>query len=130
MQRKSNKLIPYYIINIIYKPVKPSHFKKLQTIQNIKTLMFESHLHISERTLIKQIMVSYTPPYCWGKQIFERMLPKGMSNFLLPGVWYDDKNLGTSFEWGEAWEKMPQINAFSRDVNSINLKLFSTHCRI
>ena len=73
------------MINIIYKPVKPSHFKKLQTIQNIKTLMFESHLHISERTLIKQIIVSYTPPYCWGKQIFERMLPMGMSNFLLLG---------------------------------------------
>ena len=35
------KLIPYYMIDIIYKAVKPSLLKKLQTIQNIKNLMFQ-----------------------------------------------------------------------------------------
>ena len=30
------KLIPYYMIDIIYKTVKPSRLKKLQIIQNIK----------------------------------------------------------------------------------------------
>ena len=33
------KLIPYYMVDIIYKTVKPSHLKKLQIIQNIKNLM-------------------------------------------------------------------------------------------
>ena len=31
----------------------------------------------------------------------------------------DDKNLGASFEWGGAWVKMPRINGFSRNMNSI-----------
>ena len=39
---------------------------------------------------------------------------------------HDEKNLGESFEWGGACIKMPQINAFSRNVNSINLKVFPT----
>ena len=39
----------------------------------------------------------------------------------------NDKNLVASFEWGIAWVKMPWINAFSRNVNSINLKFFPTH---
>ena len=34
------KLIPHYMIDIIYKTVKPSHLKKLQIIQNIKNLYF------------------------------------------------------------------------------------------
>ena len=31
-------------------------------------------------------------------------------------------DLGASFEWRGAWVKMPQTNAFSRDVNSIILQ--------
>ena len=34
---------------------------------------------------------------------------------------------GRSFEWGGAWVKIPRINAFSRNVNSTNLKIFPTH---
>ena len=36
------KLIPYYMTHIIYKTVKLSHLKKLQIIQNINNLMFQS----------------------------------------------------------------------------------------
>ena len=35
------KLIPYYMININYKTIKPSHLKTLQVMQNIKNLMFQ-----------------------------------------------------------------------------------------
>ena len=35
------QLIPYYMTDIIYKTVKPSHLKKLQVIQTIKNLMFQ-----------------------------------------------------------------------------------------
>ena len=34
-------LIPHYMIDIIYKTVKPSHLQKLQIIQNINNLMFQ-----------------------------------------------------------------------------------------
>ena len=40
-KEKIIKLIPYYMIDIIYKDVKPSHLKKLQIIQHIKNLMFQ-----------------------------------------------------------------------------------------
>ena len=39
----------------------------------------------------------------------------------------DDKNLGASFEWGRSLVKIPRFNAFSRNVNTINLKIFPTH---
>ena len=112
------------MIDIIYKTVKASHLKQLQIMQNIKSLMFQFIFIFSDWILIKQIIVSYTPFYCLGKQIFERMLHGGISNFLLP-IERDDKNLGESFEWGGAWVKISQINAFSRNVNSINLKIFT-----
>ena len=41
VSRGSNKAIPYYMIDIIYKTVKPSQLKKLQIIKNIKNLMFQ-----------------------------------------------------------------------------------------
>ena len=65
------QLIPYFLIDIIYKTVKSSHLKKLQAIQNTKNLIF-------------QVIVSSTPYCCWRKQIFEGILPGGMSNSLLP----------------------------------------------
>ena len=34
-------LILHYLINIIYKTVKPSHLEKLQIIQNVNKLMFQ-----------------------------------------------------------------------------------------
>ena len=70
--------------------------------------MFQIIFIFSDWILIKQIIVSSTPFCCWGKQIFERMLPGGMSNSFCLGR--DDKNLGASFEWREAWVKMPRIH--------------------
>ena len=41
-------LILHYMIDGIYKTVKPSHLKKLQIIQNIKNLMFQVIFTFSE----------------------------------------------------------------------------------
>ena len=98
----------------------PSHLKRLQIKQNIKNLILEVILIFSDWILVKQIVIFSTPFCLWGKQIFDRTLPWGMSNFLLP-MGRDDKTLGPSFNWGGAWVKTPRINAFSRNVNSINL---------
>ena len=74
------------MIDIIYQTVKPSHLKKLQVKQNIKNLLFQVIFIFSDWIWIKQMIVPSTPFCCWKKQIFERMLPWVMSNFLLPGA--------------------------------------------
>ena len=61
--------------DIIYKAVNPSYLIKLQTIQNIKNLMFQVIFIFSDGILTKQIIASTNSFYCWGKQIFERMQP-------------------------------------------------------
>ena len=67
-------LILYYMIDVIYKIVKPSHLKKLQIIQSINNLMFQVFFIFSDWILIKQIIVS-TNRFCyWGKIFFEKML--------------------------------------------------------
>ena len=78
------------MIDVIYKIVKLSQFKKLKIIQNVKNRMFQVIFIFSDSILIKQIIVSSTPLCCWGKQIFERMVPGGMSNFLLPRALWPD----------------------------------------
>ena len=70
------------MIDIIHKTVNPSHLKKLKTIENIKNLMFQVIFIFSDRILIKQIIVSSASFCCWGKQIFEKIQPGGMSNSL------------------------------------------------
>ena len=35
------KLMPYYMINIIYQIVNPLHLKKLEFVPNIKNIMFQ-----------------------------------------------------------------------------------------
>ena len=79
------KLIPQYMVDIIYKTLKSSHLKKLQIIENINNLMFQIIFIFSERLLIKQIIV-YSTPFCY---------------------------------WGRTLLKMPRINAFSSNLNSI-----------
>ena len=112
------------MIDIIYKIIMPKHLKKLQIKQNIKNLIFQVIFVFSDWILIKQIIVSSTPFCYWGKEIFERMLPGGMSNFFLPRNWW--RKLGDKFWVAKVWVKMPWINSFCRKVYSINLKLFPT----
>ena len=86
-QRRNNKIDTilydrYYLQN--YKAIT---FEKLEIIQNIKNLIIQVIFIFSDWIVIKQIIVSSTHFYCWGKQIFKRMLPGGMSNFLLPRAW-------------------------------------------
>ena len=71
------KLIPYYLIDIIYKTLRPSDLKKLQIIQNIINLVFQVISIFSNSILIKQIITFSTPFYCWGKHIFKKDLPRG-----------------------------------------------------
>ena len=92
------------MIDIIYKTVKLSHLKKLQIIQNMKPNV-SSHLHIFWLNFNKTNYSFLHLFLLFGKQIFERMVPGAMSiSFCLER---DDKNLGTSFEWGGAWVQMP-----------------------
>ena len=78
------------MIDIIYETIKTSYLKKLQIIQNIKNLMFKLIFIFSDWVSIKTIIVFFTPFYCWGKQIFKKMLPGGMSNLLLPRAWWQE----------------------------------------
>ena len=110
--------IDYIIIDIIYKTLKPSHLKKMLVIQNIKNLMLQVTFKFSDWILIKQIIASSTPFCCWGKQIFERMLPGGVYSFILPRVWLQE--LGGEFWVGRYFICI----AFSRNINFINLKFF------
>ena len=118
------------MIDLICKTVKPSHLEKLQIMQNIKNLMLQVIFIYSDWIFIKQIIVRSLRPFLLlGETDFRKNAAWGewLISFCL---WHDDKNLGASFECGKSWVKMPRINAFSRNVNSINLKVFPTHSGI
>ena len=71
------KLMSYYLIDIIYKTIRPSDLKKLQIIQNIINLVFQVISIFSNSILIKEIIVFSTPFYCWGKHILKKDLSRG-----------------------------------------------------
>ena len=104
-------------------------------LQNCKVIIFKK---ISNRTKYKKLYVSSHLHIFWLK--FDKANHSFFPPFLLLretdslGEWVisfclgcNDKNLGASFDWGGAWVKMPRINPFSRNVNSINLKILPTH---
>ena len=70
------------MIDIIYETVKPSHLKKLQIMQNINNLMFQVIFAAGDNRFWKKILSG-----------------EGVISFCLG---CDGKNLGASFEWGEA----------------------------
>ena len=89
-----------------------------------------SHLNIFWLNFGKANRDFFHPFLLVGETDFWQNAALGMSNFLLP-LGRDDKNLGASFDWGRgAWVKTPRINAFSRNVNSINLTIFCMNGRI
>ena len=110
------------MIDIIYRTVKPPHLKKFQIMRNIKNLMSQVVFIYLDWSFIKQIIASpplssiggnrFSKECCLGEWVTSSSLGR------------DDKNLGRSFEWEEPSVKMPRINAFSGNVNSINLKLW------
>ena len=71
------------MIDIIYKTVKLSHLKKLLVILDINNLMSQVIFIFSDLILKNQIIVSSTCFGFWEKQISEKILPGGMSSFLL-----------------------------------------------
>ena len=73
----------------------------------------------SEWIFVKQIIDSSTS-FCFGENRFWKKCCLGeWVIFFCLGC--DGKNLGASFEWRKKWVKMPRFNAFSRNVNTINL---------
>ena len=74
-------LIPHYLIDIIYKTVKPSHLEKLQIIQNVNKLMFQVIFIFSDWILIEQIIASSTPSVL-GETDFQKILPGVLSGGL------------------------------------------------
>ena len=103
------KLVSYCMIDFIYKTVYPSHLRELQIVQNIKILIFEVILIFSDWILVKETVIFSTLFCLWGKHIFDRTLPREISNSLLP-IERDDKNLGASLDWDRAWVKTSRLN--------------------
>ena len=54
-------VITHYLIDIIYKTVKPSHLEKLQIMQNVNKLMLQVIYMFSDWILIEQVIASSTP---------------------------------------------------------------------
>ena len=107
------------MIDIISKTARPLHLKKIKIMQNIINLMSQVIFIFSDWSLIYK---SYFPPPLSG--VGRNCLGEWIISFCLG---CDDKNLGESFEWGATWVKMPRFNTFSRNVNTINLKIFPTY---
>ena len=66
-------LIPHYLIDIIYKTVKPSHLEKLQIIQNVNKIMFQVIFIFSDWILIEQIMAS-SNRFVLGETDFQKII--------------------------------------------------------
>ena len=71
-------LIPHYLIDIIYKTVKPSHLEKLQIIQNVNKIMFQVIFIFSDWILIEQIMAS-SNRFVLGETDFQKIIPGVLS---------------------------------------------------
>ena len=71
-------LIPHYLIDIIYKTVKPSHLAKLQIIQNVNKIMFQVIFIFSDWMLIEQIMAS-SNRFVLGETDFQKIIPGVLS---------------------------------------------------
>ena len=71
LQRRDT--ITYYLIDIIYKTVKPSHFEKLQIIQNANKVMFQVIFIFSGWIFIEEIIAS-SIPFASEKTDFQKIL--------------------------------------------------------
>ena len=73
-----------YLIDTIYKTVKPSHLEKLQIMQNVNKLMFQVIFIFSDWIWIEQIIASSTSSVL-GETDFQKILPGVLSGGL--GAW-------------------------------------------
>ena len=75
-------LIPHgYLIDIIYKILKPSNLGNLQIIQNVIKLLFQVISTFSEWILVEQIIASSTPSIL-EETDFQKILPGVLSGTL------------------------------------------------
>ena len=90
--------------------------------------MFKVIFIFPEWILIKQIL--FPQPFSvveWDRRLENAAW--AMSNFSLPRVWLE--KLGKKVRVGnESWVKMARFNAFSGNMNTINLKIFPIHSGI
>ena len=111
---RSNKINTILYDRYCLQNCKAITFAKIADHTKYKKPNVLSHHHIFWMNSDKADNSFLYPFLLLGKQIFEICLGR------------DNKYLGVSFKWGGAWVKMPWINTFSRNVNSINLKIFPT----
>ena len=119
------KLIPYYMIGIIYKTIKPSHLTKMQMIQIQKTLCSKSSSYFLTEFWWSKSWFHSPFSAVGGNRLSKECCLGGISNFLLPRAWWQEH--GGEFWVGRTWVKIHRINAFSRNVTPINLNIFPTH---
>ena len=92
----------------IYKTVKPSHFEKLQIMQNVNKLMFQVIFTLNLWLNFDRENIGFLHPFRFGrKQIFKKF--------------YLEFKVG---DWGMS--KNDTINAFLGNVNTTNWKFFRT----
>ena len=113
-KRETINLVPHYLIGIIYKTGKMSRLEKLQIKQNINNLMLQVIFIFSDWILIKQIII-FSTPFCLGETDFQK---------IQSGVLSGELDMSKNAFWRNG------LGAFSRNVNTINLKLFPTHSGI
>ena len=119
-----------WINNILYDGYYLQNYKaitseKIANHTKYKKPDLASHLYIFWLNFDKANHSFLQPFLMLGKQIFERMLPRGMSNFLLLRAWWPE--LGGEFWVGRGMIKMPWINAFFWKVNSTLHSKFNKH---
>ena len=100
LQRRNNKTNAILYHRYYLRNCKTITIEQIANYTKYKKPNVPSHLHIFWLNFDKANHSFLYPFLLLGKQIFERMLPGWMSNFSCLG--HDDKNLGVSFEWGEA----------------------------
>ena len=100
--------IPHYLIDIIYKTA--IRFRKITNDAKDIQTNSPSDLYIFWMNY-SNANRSFLHPFCLGRNIFKK---------LYLGFW-----VGTG-----AWVKLHWLNAFFRNVNNINWKLFPTHSGI
>ena len=114
------------MLDIIYKTAKKANYTKY------KSPNVPNHLHIFWLNSDKANRSFLHPFLLLGETDFQKKCCQG-EWVISHCLGCDGKDLGESFEWeegGEAWVKMPRFNGFSRNVNTINLKILPTYSGI
>ena len=128
-QRRSNKINAILYDKYYLQNCKAITFEKIANYTKYKKRYVRNHLNVFWLNFDIATHSFFHAFSAVGKNRFSKecCLVEWVISFCLG---QDDKNLWASCEWGGAWVKMPRIDAFFRNVNSINLYIFPTHGRV